>query len=151
MGCCGLVSYCDGDRANPGVNISVGTGDAYEQISGTLPLFTVLQNPVREQSTVTLRFAGQPGDQVYLLASSETSFAPSLFKGVQLIPRDAQTYVAILGNVDASGVLELTRLVPELGPGVQGDVLQMQSIHRNLAGEFTLGNPVSLVILDRAF
>lgn len=151
QGCCGLYSYCDGDPGYPGQALVIGAGDVYNPLTGTQPLLSASPNPVREMSTVTLTFSGAPGDFAYLVMGAETSFQLSPFKGVQLVPHTAPPLVSIIGPLDATGSLQVSIPIGELGAGVQSRVMHMQSFHKNAGGHFVLGNPVQLVMLDQAF
>jgi hypothetical protein len=82
---------------------------------------------------------------------AETSFQLSPFKGVQLVPHTAPPLVSIIGPLDATGSLQVSIPIGELGAGVQSRVMHMQSFHKNAGGHFVLGNPVQLVMLDQAF
>ena len=149
--CCGIFASCHGANGYTGPDLDVGSG-IYSPLPGMQPHFSASQNPAREQSNETLTFMGAPGDEVYLLLNDAATFVPStVFKGVRLVARAGQPYVAILGATDASGVLQVDFTIPELGQGVQGRVVHLQSLHRNAAGEFALGNSMQLVMLDRAF
>jgi hypothetical protein len=151
QGCCGLATYCDGDSGDPGQALAVGAGDTYNPLAGTQPRLSAAPNPVRENSSVTLTFSGHPGDFVYLLMSAETSFQLSPFKGVLLVPHSSPPLIGMFGPLDATGSLQVSVPIGELGAGVQSRVMHMQSFHKNAGGHYVLGNPVHLVMLDQAF
>ena len=110
----------------------------------------VVGNPQREGSTILVEARGLPGDQVYLFLSQETGYRylPGL-RGVQVTGRSGPS--TFLGRIPRSGILVKPFPIPDLGPGVESTTIHLQAVHRAISGAWTLGSPVSLVVLDRAF
>jgi hypothetical protein len=135
-----------GGTLGPGQAI-VGTGA--DESAGNSPTMHI-DNPVRELSNVMVRVAGQNGDDVYLFMSRRTSFRfiPG-YTGV-LIP-DQPGPPTFLGTVGPSQVFVTSITIPALGPGVDALNYYLQSAHHDTSGGWTLGTPVSLVVLSSAF
>jgi hypothetical protein len=149
---CGFTAYCQGEGGNLGLGIYDGGVRTFQAFVGVPPLLQVNHNPIREQSQVQLAFFGQPGDLVVLLSDTETSFTPThTATGVYLVPRNAQPWTRIIGTIGPSGVISVHWTLPDLGTGVQGQVVHFQAAHANTFGRVHTSNPVHLVELDQAF
>jgi hypothetical protein len=123
-----------------------GGGTLYPGVSRSLQT----SNPQRESTTATLFVFGRPRDDVFLYASAETGFRlVSNWWGVQLTKQPGAAN--FLGTLPASGVLTTSISLPALGIGVASERIYLQAAHRTPQGEWTLGSPVSLVVLDQAF
>lgn len=107
-------------------------------------------NVVRAGSVLSVECAGQPGDFVYLASSRTPRFVwRPLENGVSLVQPTVQpNRYRILGQVPASGVLQVDVAVPPLPVGVLGDVWHMQAIHDATAGTRHLSSPLTVVVVD---
>jgi hypothetical protein len=135
-----------GGTFGPGQPIA-GTGA--QVLAGTARTM-IVANPVREVANVSVQVAGKVGDDVYLYTSRRTSFGsiPG-YTGV-LIP-DQPGAPTFLGTIGVSGRLDTTITFPELGAGVGARNYYLQAAHHDTGGNWTLGTPASVVVLDSSF
>lgn len=143
--------YSNGLCGDPNIDGYPGaaySGSGFDTIPGTARRLTA-PNPVRESTSVNLTFQGVAGDQVFLCVSGRTRFRFSNEnRGVFLCQSVEPT---IIGTVPSSGTLVASYTFPELEPGAESRVYYLQAVHYGPPDGWTLGSPVSLVVLDQAF
>jgi hypothetical protein len=106
----------------------------------------------REQSVVPMTIRGRPGDELSLVFGSFTPFrAASSLKGVLLGRSPAPQFVAMLGPIPASGELQTSLVVPELGPGIASKTWFLQIWSWNPVDGVTLGSFSPLTLLDSSY
>jgi hypothetical protein len=109
--------------------------------------------PVREGHPLQLHFAGQPGDGAlaWISLHPRWELLPS-HSGVFLVDNGQVLNVLLaLGPTDASGALDVSLLVPELGPGIDGLPLHVQGLFLDAQGTVRLGAASNSVLLDSAY
>lgn len=106
----------------------------------------------REQSSVELRFFGEPGDQVELILADATRFVnrPDL-RGVSLVRRRVTGTVVPAGTIAGDGTLSFVLPIGDLGAGIESQVVHAQARFINAQGSSFLSSPASIVLLDAAF
>jgi hypothetical protein len=93
------------------------------------------------------RAHGLPGDRVYLAASITSAHELELpLNGVRAFGLPARR--AILGTIDASGILDMQLLLPALPPGSLGTVRYVQAVIVDASGQGWLATPATLIMLD---
>lgn len=107
--------------------------------------------PVREQQLASFGLEGHPDDQVFVVfGAGESSLYVKDFSG-QLHVTVPWLNLIYVGAVPASGALQLSVPVPELGPGVEGVSLRLQPLFLHVAdGRVILGNWGPLLLLDQS-
>ena len=106
--------------------------------------------PLREFVPFTASLVGEPGDLAAVLTHVGT--ASSFQSGVNAQLLLQLTFqVKLVGVLPASGVLEATTAFPDLGLGVQEEVLFTQPLFLGTGGELNLGAPYTAIVLDSAF
>jgi len=108
-----------------------------------------VSSPVRENGTVQVTYAGQPGDRVWV--RYPLAPGPSLFSRfwdgpfVVGLPAPRQ----FIGTLDGTGTLVQNILLPDLGPGTEAVSFFTQAIF--LGSRFVMSPPSLLVGLDASF
>lgn len=104
----------------------------------------------REGESVTLDFVGEPGDRAFLLYGFEQghSFEPK-FKG-SLLQRNFFIFPPPL-SLSPAGELQLSFVVPELGPGAESLNLYLTPFFVDASLGRFLGAPTAVVLLDERF
>lgn len=150
---CGFTANCYGDNGSPGVQVDSGWwgGDSVVNLSGSSPTLSTSANPARELTTLGITVDSGPGEAVLLVACSATAFAPEVNRGVRLVDWNGPHVTQRIGTTDAQGHLSYSWPIPDLGPGVESQVLQVQALVVSPSGTRRWSNPVSLVLLDGAF
>ena len=105
-----------------------------------------------EGQTITLTFTGTPGDRVFLIAGTQTTFR-ELAAGVQLVQPGPTAFpqrgpVGILG---ASGTLSLAYPLPQLPASIGAANLWFQAFARHPDGRHTLGSFSVVTVLDSVY
>jgi hypothetical protein len=108
-----------------------------------------VSSPVRENATVQVSFAGQPGDRVWVRVSMKPgpSLVSRFWDGPFVIGLPAAR--KFIGTLDASGQLVLSTPLPPFGPGVESIAFHTQAIF--LGSRFVMSSPSALVGLDSSF
>lgn len=107
---------------------------------------------VREGASLRVALDGEPGDVVELMLADQSRFVlSSAWRGVSLLRAPKPAPVMLVGVIDATGVLDLTWPIADLGTGVQGRRVFLQAAFRDTAGITTLSTPATVVLLDAAF
>lgn len=143
----GLPSFsCPG--GSDGTEVSSGPAASLE----TAGLFRSLSvdSPVREGQPTTLTFRGDSFDFLVL------SVSPEPFPGLPLPPFVGRLHVGSPSFLFKFGLLPLfgtksATVSVDLVPGEDYARLFLQAAHFGLAGDFVLGSPTSLLVLDDAF
>lgn len=148
---CGLVVNCDCDAGANAPALSTTTGDVVVALAGACPTLEVGVNPVREGGTVAIRVHTEPGNRVGLVVSTEPAFAPQAGRGVRLVEVAPLHPALRLGTAGASGLVEDTWTIPDLGTGVQARIVHLQAQVVRPDGSRAWSNAVELVMLDQAF
>ena len=109
-----------------------------------------ITSPVREATDAALHFEGQDGDFVFLdISFGQGDLYFPQFTGVLLL--EVPVLTLFLGNVGASGALDLSLTVGTLAPGKQVFTAYTQFIVVDAALVLRVGSPSSLTILDSGF
>ena len=140
---------CGSQASNGGPGQAfVGPG-AVETIPGTARTLATTAL-AREGQVFACHVEGVPGDLALLLLSTQPdhAFSPALH-GVQLFAAPFRRVV--LGTIDASGVLDASVPITELGAGVAALTPHGQLAVRDLAGSTWLGSPAVLTLLDASY
>lgn len=111
-------------------------------------------SPVREGDTLDLAFTGIPGDRVTLLVGLDArlqSHVPS-WHGPWLVqaPGSKAKSIRPIGVIPASGTLNVSLSVFDLGYGVEARTLHLQALFRTSANEIYASNAATPVELDAA-
>ncbi|MFN0244680.1 MAG: hypothetical protein ACKVWV_17475 [Planctomycetota bacterium] len=145
-GACGLCINCDncsGPFGQPYYGESAVThlGGAARMLSA--------RNVAREQTVLPLRFRGMPGDKVALCVGKAGDFrhTPGQ-RGVELVEASAKRIR--VGKIAADGMLTYFYAMPALANGEESRTLFFQALHESTSGQFTLGSPLNVVVLDAA-
>lgn len=143
----GLFSFsCPGGP--DGTGVSPGPASSYETSEFSRGLEA--GSPVREDQPTSLSFRGEPFDLVFL------SVSPEALGGLPLPPFVGRLHLGSPSFLFSFGALSIlgTKTVPisiGLSPGDDYAQLFLQAAHFDLAGDFVLGSPTSLVVLDGTF
>ena len=148
---CGLVANCDGDPGLPGVQVHSSAGDLITTLPGSSAVLATSANPARELTTLGITMNSGPGESVLLVACSATAFAPEANRGVRLVDSNGSHLTQRIGTTDAQGHLAYSWPIPDLGPGIESQVLHLQALVVSPGGTRRWSNPVALVLLDSAF
>jgi hypothetical protein len=148
---CGLSTYCYGDDGHTGLPVVCDSGDTLVNLGSLSPTLYVGPNPARENTSVGITLDSAPGDAVVLVASSEVSFVPDPDRGVRLVDWTIPHFTRRLGTTDAQGHLQSSWAIPDLGPGVESQIVHLQALVVHPDGSRVWSNPVALVLLDSAF
>jgi hypothetical protein len=106
----------------------------------------------REFTTVPLTFFGQPGDEVFLHITRQPGFRVlPLFHGVRLTKSPHPEYVAVVGTIPASGELDTSFTMPDLGVGVDAQTFFLQAQLMNTAHATWLASFATLTEIDSRF
>jgi hypothetical protein len=107
-------------------------------------------SPVREGETLTISFAGEPGDAAFLLYAfaQEHAFIPN-FSGASLL--DNFILFPIPFVLLGSGTFDLPVVVPELGPGTESISVFLGSFFVATDSAKFLGSSSAVLLLDDAF
>lgn len=107
---------------------------------------------VREGQTIQLDVHGTPGERVELRFSSRPAFGLHAGgRGVSLLSRRVDPFVADLGTLPASGVLSISWTVPDLGAGVNGTVIHAQAATIGAGAVTTFTGPAAITLLDSSY
>jgi hypothetical protein len=142
-------SSCDG-FASPDGQPVVGDGDLFD-----LPTDALLMSApylVREGADVPLTLRGQPGTEVFLLVSGETTFrALPSWRGVRIAGSTGRLHpMMLLGTIPASGVLTAGIRMGDLPSATAAETFFLQAWGRGPTGR-VLGSFAALTILDSAY
>jgi hypothetical protein len=148
---CGLTTSCQCDYGSNGSNVASNTDDTLVNLSGLSPTLGLGSNPARENTSVGITLDSAPGDAVLLVASSDVSFVPDPNRGVRLVDWTIPHFTRRLGTTDAQGHLQNSWAIPDLGPGVESQIVHLQALVVHSDGSRVWSNPVALVLLDSAF
>lgn len=132
----------DGDDVVP------GPASLYE--NAEIPRRLDVASPLREGESSPLSFEGEPFDLVFLAASVQPS------PGLPLPPFVGRLHVGSPSALFGFGLLtfpgaKTVSVSLDLSPGTDFTVLTLQSAHFGALGDFALGNPTTLVVVDGAF
>jgi len=112
------------------------------------PLRSLQLDPLAgEGGSLAVSLVGEAGDGVLVLAGFAPAFTQLSYGILDIVPQ----VVAIFGTLPASGMLDLTVPIPELGPGVEGVLLVAQPLFVPTGGGKVLGSPSATVLLDGQF
>lgn len=108
--------------------------------------------PVREKEYLKIMCMGEAFSDAYMFLSFnlDTLFVPSL-KGQWLLGLSPIPTFIPLGRISHTGFLNLSMLVPDMGPGIDGAAFYLQSIFSDPGGQVTLGSSWTAVILDEQY
>ncbi len=107
---------------------------------------------VREGGQLRMELRGSAGSIVETVFAERARYlTSSAWRGVSLVRADRPAPVLHAGVVGASGVLELTWPIADLGPGVQARRIFVQAAFRDTGGVTTLSTPATVVLLDSAY
>lgn len=135
----------------PGIPFSADPGTLNTTYPGMARRLTT-SSVVRELAPVSIQFDGQPGDQVELRITYETGFVLSdALRGVKITRQPKPELVYPVGTVGPSGTISGSWVIPDLGPGVQSQVLILQAVFTDSSGQPTLSRPSVVALLDQAF
>lgn len=148
---CGLLVWCQCDPGNSGNSVAAWYGDTIVNLAGGSPSLGLSSNPARELTTVGITIDSAPGDRVLLVACGATAFAPEMNRGVRLVDWNGPHHTQRLGTTDAQGHLLANLPIPDLGPGVESQILHLQALVVHANGSRVWSNPLALVLLDSAF
>jgi hypothetical protein len=150
-GCGFSAPPCDADGGSIGVPVAFNFGDTLVTIPGLSPTLSLSSNPARENTLVGITLDSSPGDAVLLVASSGVSFVPESGRGVRLVDWTIPHMTRRLGTTDGQGHLQSSMAIPDLGPGIESQIVHLQALVVHGNGSRVWSNPVSLVLLDSAF
>lgn len=114
---------------------------------------------VRESSSMTFTFTGEPGDQVFLFAAERTRFlAIPSWRGV-LVARPSHPMLHMkpltpelpFVVLDATGHGTVVVPVPALDPGVASLTTYLQAYRVSASGSITLGSFLPITVVDSAY
>ncbi len=111
----------------------------------------VASSPVREDGTLSISFVGIPGDLAWGIIGMNPGAGVTRrsFDGPLLL--SAPIVTAFVGTVPASGVLDVSVPIGELGLGVSGVVVHAQGTFFDPAARrFVLSEPTAVTLLDRS-
>jgi hypothetical protein len=138
----GAAGCSSGGNGSPGQTSSYSGNGESIHFTGGATRFTV-DSPVRELQTVTLSIDSLPGDVVWTwLSLDATQVILPKYQGELLVGSPFASL--LLGVVGANGKLGLQGQLPELGPGLDGVAVPLQSFV-NRQGAWLLG-PVSILV-----
>lgn len=122
-----------------------------ETLTGA-PVHFSMDRVVRSGSSGSIRFDGLSQDLIaaYWALSGNWEYSPE-FRGVYLARLPPAGRFLRYGTIDATGVAIRPLISPILPPGVTSRVYQTQSLHRDAAGQYRLGPPDLIVVLDPAY
>ena len=140
---------CNGSTGAPGLPFS-GTGTHVDFQVAKLQM----QAPwlARESTPLPITLQGEPGVEVYLIASDKTIFAgAATWRGVRVVrkvgPLDPQI---VLGTMPPSGVMTVNLPIPMLAPSEQAHTYFLQAYRRGPNG-IVMGSFSTLTVLDQSF
>lgn len=139
---------CAGGPSGLGISLDGPPTSNVQVLAGTARELAVT-SPVREGETLAWTLSGEPGDLAFLAYSGASVYVyqESLFGVLHL---GAPFFVDYAGVVPAGGQVSGGVLVNELGPGVEGALLFLQSGYFDGAA-VRLGAPAAVLLLDQAF
>jgi hypothetical protein len=107
-------------------------------------------SPIREGQLLTLAHTGAPGDFVVDLFGLDSVWAPSAVDALSGVVLVGPRVVQAAGTLSSMGDLATSVLLGELGPGVVGLELFVQSIHiaPGAVPAAVTSRPTALVLLD---
>ncbi len=148
-----------GGGLSPGTNCGAGVGGVDLVFStGTLNVVPgvarrlVATSPVREDTNLVLRYEGVPGDFVVLLAGLDLMHPVTSPVFDSVFHLDGLFFDRAAGVVPGTGVILETIGIPELGPAVESLAVGVQTVHFDpVSLRAVLGNPSSVLLLDRSF
>ena len=125
------------------------TSGSHTALTGTAHSFKT-SSPVREGGVQTKVYEGVPGEFVFADLSPFQGFLyfPE-FRGVLTL--GSPLFIFFEGNIPASGKLEKTFVINEMGPGVEGVHVYMQAGFFDLNAGIFQGAASSLTLLDSSF
>ncbi|MED6335248.1 MAG: hypothetical protein VYE81_07590, partial [Planctomycetota bacterium] len=145
----GGTSFITGPDGPPGQQTSGG---------GTFYLY---QGPARstsvrgmwwEGASLPLSVGGEPGDRVFLVASTQTDFFfQEALSGTWLVPHLGFASVIPAGIIDASGILEVELDGFDLGPGDEASSLYVQAICIDTNGTPILAGVDGVTLFECSF
>lgn len=148
----GMTHFPATDGAH-GLGQAGDPGD-FEAITGS-PRALATVAPVREGDTLDLSFSGVPGDRVTLLVGLDArtqEYLPA-WHATRLVqaPGSKAKSIRPIGVIPASGTLDVSLPVFDLGYGVEARTLHLQALFRTSANEIFASNAATPVELDAAY
>lgn len=139
-----------GSPGTTAMSAPFASGATTAMLPGTKRLL-LSPTPVRDATTTSLTFRGEPGDQVFLLGSRDSAHAWTPALGGVVLVGAPFTLQLDLGVLPASGVLTWPMPIPDAwAPAGGASILHIQPVFVAASGELHLGNPSTLVVIDHA-
>lgn len=145
-GACGLCLNCDLRPGPPG--LAYLGESATQHLAGSACTLSA-RSVAREGTVLTLRFRGTPGDKVSLYVGDAGGFrSDAQWRGVKLVETGAKRLR--VGRIEPDGTLTYFLAMPSV-PAGSARTMFLQALHESGGGQFTLGSPLNVVVLDAAF
>lgn len=141
----GNCSGGDGGDGADGQPIALGAGTLIT--SSTSGGGLSADSPIREGASIQISLTGQGNASLAMvLAPTPDLYNLAVVNGPMLV---APSFIPFfLGNLPASGQLQLTLPIPELGPGLDSITLVAQALHKPAGGAWQAGSASAIVLLD---
>lgn len=146
----GCGSYPPGNPGFPGEPIAAPPGTVHPFDGSAFDFLT--SSPVREAEIAWFEMEGEPGSQSGLFISADTgTMLLHGLKGQFLLSLAPMPIFLYLGQLELSGVLNVSVTIPELGPGVDFVKLHLQAYFWNSGDLEVLGPSQTLFLLDSSY